>query len=150
MLRVLTLNHWNLSGGWRDRREEIAFWLRRLEADVVCLQEVVDDGAGRNSARWLAEATGYPGVAYGGVAVEGGGGTTFGNAVLSRWPIDHEATFGLPSGDPRPEPIDRLVLHARTGGHDVFCTHLTSLYEYGGLRERQVLRLDHIVRSVAD
>ena len=91
--------------------------------------------AERNSARWLAEAAGYAGVAYGGAAVEGGGGTTFGNAVLSRWPIDHEATFGLPSGDPRPEPIDRLVLHARTGGHDVFCTHLTSLYECGDLRE---------------
>jgi endonuclease/exonuclease/phosphatase family metal-dependent hydrolase len=150
MVRVLTLNLWNLSGGWRDRREEIAFWLRRLEADVVCLQEVVDDGGGRNSARWLAEQTGYPGVAYGGSPVEGGSGATFGNAVLSRWPIDTEATFGLPSGDPRPEPIDRVVVHTRTGGVDVFCTHLTSLYDFGELRERQVLRLDHIVRSVAD
>ena len=150
MLRVLTLNLWNLAGDWRARRGELAVWLRRLDADVVCLQEVVDDGAGRNTARWLAEQSGYAGVAYGGTAIEGGNGATFGNAVLSRWPIEHESTYGLPSGDPRPEPIDRLVLHARTDGHDVFCTHLTSLYECGNLRERQVLRLDHIVRSVAD
>ncbi|HUP84268.1 MAG TPA: endonuclease/exonuclease/phosphatase family protein [Acidimicrobiales bacterium] len=149
MLRVLTLNLWNLSGDWRARREEIVLWLRRLEPDVVCLQEVIDDGD-RNTARWLAERTGYSGCAFGGAAIEGGNGARFGNAVLSRSAIDHEATHLLPSGDPRPEPIDRLVLHARTSGLDVFCTHLTSLYPYGNLREQQVLRLDEVVREHAD
>ena len=51
MLRVLTLNVWNLSGPWRDRRAEIVTWLDRLGPDVVCLQEVVEGYDGRNQAR---------------------------------------------------------------------------------------------------
>jgi endonuclease/exonuclease/phosphatase family metal-dependent hydrolase len=149
MLRVLTLNLWNLAGDWRTRREEILVWLRQLEADVVCLQEVIDDGD-RNTARWLGERSGYGGVAFGGSPIDGGHGAHFGNAVLSRAPIDHSATYALPSGDPRPEPIERVVLHARTAGLDVFCTHLTSLYWCGNLREQQVLRLDEVIRDHAD
>ena len=123
--------------------------MRQLDADVACLQEVIDDGD-RNTARWLADRTGYVGCAFGGAPIERGSGAQFGNAVLSRWPIEHTATYGLPSGDPRPEPIDRVVVHARTGGHDVFSTHLTSLYWCGNLRERQVLRLDEVVHEHAD
>ncbi|HEX7167832.1 MAG TPA: endonuclease/exonuclease/phosphatase family protein, partial [Acidimicrobiales bacterium] len=93
-MRVLTLNIWNLSGGWRERRAEIVEWLRRLDADLVFLQEVIDDGT-RNSARWLAEATGYPGVAFGGVEVDGQPGMVFGPAILSRWAIDEEAVYDL-------------------------------------------------------
>lgn len=147
MLRVLTLNCWNLAGPWRERREEIVHWLRQLDADLVCLQEIIDDDTGRNSARWLAERSGYGHVAYAGSEVAQG--VRFGNAVLSKQQIDHEAGHLLPN-DPRPEPVDRLVLHARTGGVDVFCTHLTSLYPYGNLRERQVVRLDEVVQEHAD
>ena len=150
MLRVLTLNLWNLAGDWRARREEVVVWLRQLEPDVVCLQEVIDDGRGRNTAEWLAERTGFAGVAFGGAPIEDGDGARFGNAVLSRSAIDHSATHGLPSGDPRPEPIERVVLHARTAGLDVFSTHLTSLYWCGNLREQQVVRLDEVVRAEAD
>jgi endonuclease/exonuclease/phosphatase family metal-dependent hydrolase len=148
MVRVLTLNCWNLSGPWRERRDEIVLWLRQLDADLVCLQEIMEDDEGRNAARWFAERSGYGHVAYG--ASEVGPGLRFGNAVLSKRPIDHEATHVLPSGDPRPEPVDRVLLHARTGGLDVFCTHLTSLYPYGLLREQQVLRIDELVREHAD
>jgi endonuclease/exonuclease/phosphatase family metal-dependent hydrolase len=146
---VLTLNLWNLAGDWRARREEIATWLSHLEADIVCLQEVVDDGNGRNTAHWLAERTGYDGCAFGGARVDGGRGAAFGNAVLSRQPIDHEATHVLPN-DPRPEGVDRVLVHARTAGVDVFCTHLTSLYPFGNLRERQVLRIDELIADHAD
>ena len=150
MLRVLTLNCWNLSGPWRERREEIVLWLRQLDADVVCLQEVVDDDTGRNSARWLAERSGYGHVAFGGSPV-GAGDVRFGNAVLAKRRIEHDATLVLPNDDPRPEPVDRLLLHARTDdGIDVFCTHLTSLYECSALRERQVLRIDELIREHAD
>lgn len=149
MLRVLTLNCWNLAGPWRERREEIVLWLRELDADLVCLQEIIDDDEGRNSARWLADRSGYGHVAYGGSEVAAG--VRFGNAVLSKRPSDHSATHVLPSGAPeRPEPVDRVLLHARTGGVDVFCTHLTSLYPYGNLREEQVLRIDELVREHAD
>lgn len=152
MLRILTLNVWNLSGPWRERRDAIVAWLRRLDADIVCLQEIVDDGT-RNSARWLAEGAGYPSVAYAGVDV--GEGRTFGNAILSRVAIDHEAAYDLPDAPPGAGggaggDVARLLLHARTGGIDVFCTHLTSLHASGWLRELQCVEVDRLVREHAD
>ena len=150
MLRVLTLNCWNLSGPWRERRAEIVTWLLQLDADVVCLQEVIDDGE-RNSARWLADAAGYPGAAFAGVSLadQGFGSTLFGNAVLSRWAIDQEAAHPLPN-EPGPTDIERLLLHVRTGGIDVFCTHLTSLPTSGRLRELQCLAVDSLCAASAD
>lgn len=150
-LRVLTLNLWNLAGDWRRRRSAVVSWVRRLAPDVLCLQEVIDDGAGRNTARWLAAELGdYPGVAFAGVPVPGGDGTTqFGPAILSRWAIDTRASFPLPNS-PGPTDIERVLLHARTGGLDVFSTHLTSLAESGALRERQCVEIDRVVRSCAD
>jgi endonuclease/exonuclease/phosphatase family metal-dependent hydrolase len=155
VLRVLTLNLWNASGPWKQRREDVVAWLRHLDADVVCLQEVLADGpdaadragAGRNTARWVAERTGYGHVALG--LVEGRPGLLFGNAVLSKRPIDHEAVFDLPTAE-QPGDVQRVLLHARTGGLDVFTTHLTSLYECGEQRERQVLRIDEVIRAEAD
>lgn len=146
MLRVLTLNIWNLSGPWRERREEIVRCLRDLDADVVCLQEIIDDGA-RNSARWVAERAGYEHVAYAGVGPEGG--ATFGPAIVSRWPIEAEQHWALPN-EPGPTDIERVLLHARTRGLDVFTTHLTSLYPSGRLRELQCLAIDELVAAHAD
>jgi endonuclease/exonuclease/phosphatase family metal-dependent hydrolase len=146
VLRVLTLNIWNLSGPWRERREEIVRWLRDLDADLVCLQEIVDDGS-RCTARWVADAAGYPGVVWGGV--EARAGFTFGPAVLSKWPIDAHATYALPN-DPGPTDIERVLLHARTRGLDLFTTHLTSLYPSGRLRELQCVAIDDLVRAHAD
>jgi endonuclease/exonuclease/phosphatase family metal-dependent hydrolase len=149
VLRVLTLNLWNLSGGWRERRDEILLWLRQLEPDVVCLQEVVADVSGeRNTARWLAARSGYDGVAFGGF--EARADLVFGNAVLARSPLVHEGVHLLPA-EPRPGDVQRLLVHARTAeGIDVFCTHLTSLYPSGRLRERQVVRIDELVSEWAD
>jgi endonuclease/exonuclease/phosphatase family metal-dependent hydrolase len=146
MLRVLTLNIWNLSGPWRERREEILRWLDRLEPDFVCLQEIVDDGR-RNSARWLAERAGFPGCTFAGVEVVPG--FLFGPAILSRSPLGHEAAYRLPN-EPGRADIERVLVHARVDGVDVFSTHLTSLYESGVLREAQVLRIDELIHEHAD
>lgn len=137
-----------MSGPWRQRREEIVAWLDLLEPDVVCLQEVLEAPDGRNQARWLAEHTRarYE-VAYAAGATTGGHG--FGNAVLSRWPITEQASAPLPSS-PASEDVARCVLHARTGGLDVFCTHLAWRLDDGIVRERQVVALAGFAREVAD
>lgn len=147
VLRVLTLNIWNIMGGWSDRRAEIVAWLDRLAPDIVCLQEVVDSDDGQNQARWLAAETAIPyNVAWGGTTFMAG--IRAGNAVMSRWAIDEEAVIDLPF-EPHPEEIQRVVVHARTHGLDVFCTHLNWRYEHGAMRERQVLALLHEVESRA-
>ena len=138
MLRVLTLNIWNLAGDWRARRQAIVAVVHRHEPDVVCLQEVVENERG-NQALWLAEALGGWAWAYAGEPVAGGP-DLFGNAVLSRSPVDETASIRLPHQRDDSE-VQRVVLHARTGGVDVFSTHLSWQLHDAALRERQVVAL---------
>ena len=144
----MTLNIWNLSGPWRQRREEIVAWLGLVHPDVVCLQEVLESPDGRNQARWLGEraGSGYE-VAFAAGATVGGHG--FGNAVLSRWPIDATSSSPLPRSAAS-DDTDRVVLHARTNGLDVFCTHLAWRLDDGAVRERQVRALTGFVAATAD
>jgi endonuclease/exonuclease/phosphatase family metal-dependent hydrolase len=147
VLRVMTLNIWNLSGPWRERRREIVAWIDHLDPDLVCLQEVVEHPDGRNQAAWLVENTGAGYAwAYGpGLVGEGG---SLGNAVLSRWPIEGTAVVRLPAGDGPDE--GRVLLHARTRRLDVFCTHLNWLFHHGYIRELQVKAIVDAIEARAD
>ncbi len=147
MLRVLTLNIWNLSGDWRARRQAVAAVVRSCEPDIVCLQEVVENERG-NQADWLAGALGGWAVAYTGAPLDAGP-TRFGNAVLSRRPIDVTARVDLPYNEDERE-VQRVVLHARTGGVDVFCTHLSWQLHDAALREREALALVRFVSERSD
>ena len=137
MLRVLTLNIWNLGGDWRARRQAILSVIRSCEADVVCLQEVVEAG-GKNQARWLARELGDWSCTYGGEPGYGLDDFVFGNAVLARWPATDTAVGRLPH-EPHEREVQRLAVHARVDGVDVFSTHLAWQLHDAALRERQVL-----------
>ena len=147
MLRVLTLNIWNVSGHWRSRREAIVAVLRRWAPDVVCLQEVVANERG-NQAEWLASELGAWSVAYAGEPVAAGA-ARFGNAVLSRWPIAANTSAPLPY-EPDEREVQRVVVHARTGGVDVFSTHLAWQLHDAALRERQAQALMRFVAERTD
>lgn len=73
----------------------------------------------------------------------------FGNAILSRRPIAASGSCPLPYVE-RADDIQRHVVHARTGGVDVFCTHLNWRYDDGVVREAQVQRLAEYVAERAD
>jgi endonuclease/exonuclease/phosphatase family metal-dependent hydrolase len=147
-VRVLTLNIWNLSGDWRARRGAIVAVIGRWEPDVVCLQEVVENDRG-NQARWLAEALGGWPVAYAGARYGPVAGVRFGNAILSRLPIEAMGHIDLPE-QPDEREVPRLVLHARTGGVDVYCTHLAWQLHDAALREQQVRALVRFVHETSD
>jgi endonuclease/exonuclease/phosphatase family metal-dependent hydrolase len=147
VLRVLTLNIWNLAGDWRARRQAIVAVVRRHAPDVVCLQEAVENDRG-NQAAWLAEAFGGWSVAYAGEPLAGGP-DLFGNAVLSRRPIDDTASARLPHV-PDDAEVQRVVVHARTGGVDVFSTHLAWQLHDAALREQQVQALVPFVDERSD
>jgi endonuclease/exonuclease/phosphatase family metal-dependent hydrolase len=142
VLRVVTLNVWNLDGPWRQRRVELVAWLQALEPDIVCLQEIIETADGRNQAQWIADAAGGFHVAYGGREIREG--VLFGNAVLSRWPIDSTSAHDLPY-EPAEGEVQRVVVHARTRGVDVFSTHFNWRFHDGALRERQALVLADVV-----
>ena len=144
----MTLNIWNLSGPWRERRVEIAEWIRRLAPDIVCLQEIVENTDGQNQARWFADDVGGYTVAYAGRDI--GNGLLVGNAVLTRWSVDQQHDRDLTSTPEVEGEVPRLVVHARTNGLDVFATHLNFPLTDGVVRETQVQELVAFVDDVSD
>ena len=127
-------------------------WLDLLDADVVCLQEVIENEDGTNQAAYLAgrARTSYE-VAYAGSPsnADPAQSRRFGNAVLSRWPIESTAEEAL-SLSALPGDIQRLALHVRTHGLDVFCTHLAWRPDDGAVREAQVRQLVEFIRRRHD
>jgi endonuclease/exonuclease/phosphatase family metal-dependent hydrolase len=161
-LRIVQLNAGSLlEPEWDRRRHEILAWFDRLDPDVVCLQEVWEDGTTPNTAGWLVEHAGrawhwcfggfpFPAELWADRSMR------FGSAVLSRWPIDHHELVALPVDDSPRAAADayyRLefeLLHARTAGIDVFSTHLAPPPAQAYHRIREVLLIDDVVRDRAD
>jgi len=135
-LRVLTWNLWWQFGPWEARRPAIAATLARLDADVICLQEVWDDGT-TNFAAELADGLGYHHL-YGSRLDRDG--VQFGNAVLSRWPITDSEVLPLPAE----EALDELRTCVRAdidgprGALQVFSTHLNWRFDQSATRQDQV------------
>jgi endonuclease/exonuclease/phosphatase family metal-dependent hydrolase len=142
-LRAVTLNIWNRQGPWAERLPLLREGLAAVAPDVVGLQEVLGLG-GASQAHELVEGLGWQ-VHYG-PAWQMGGGLTFGNAILSRWPL--VATDVLPLPAP-PELDSRTVAYALVdmpcGPVPVFCTHLTYQLHRSDARCAQVRALtDHV------
>ena len=160
-LRVVQLNAGSLiEPKWDQRRHEVVAWLDRLDADIVCLQEVWEDASNDNTAGWLVEHAASPWHwCFGGFPFPadlwGDETMRFGSAVLSRWPIDHHELVRLPVDDRAhpPHPVYGLqmeLLHARTAGIDVFSTHLAPPPAQAYHRVRQVLFVDDAIRARHD
>ena len=160
VLRVVQLNIGSLlEPGWEARRHEIVAWLRELDGDVVCLQEVWQDANAPNTAGWLVDSMAEVGWhwRFGGDRFGDGlwpGATLeFGSAVLSRWPIDDAAYHRLPiddeaaGGDPFVTDVPWELFHVRTAGLDVFSCHLAAAPRDGLHRRRQVVAIDEAVAA---
>jgi endonuclease/exonuclease/phosphatase family metal-dependent hydrolase len=148
---VATWNLWGRYGPWEARQRAIGLWLRAINADVVALQEVWDDGA-VNQARALADAYGYLDVAYAPNLERDGAHS--GNAIVSRWPIlRHEARL-LPrvaDGMSDDENEERIVLFAEIDGPrgavQVFCAHLSWRSDHSAIRQLQIAEICDFVRE---
>jgi endonuclease/exonuclease/phosphatase family metal-dependent hydrolase len=143
IIRVMTVNTL-FKPPAEQRWKELAAWVTAEGPDVICLQECRREN-GRDVSSWLASSlTGTWSMAFAGV--EGPGGYLSGNAVLSRWPIEHEGQSRLECQDAWP----KMVLHVRTAGLDVYCAHLTAALDGADVREAQVLAIDDFIRATAD
>jgi endonuclease/exonuclease/phosphatase family metal-dependent hydrolase len=96
-VRVASWNVWANLGDWRDRYPRIADILRRVNADVICLQEVWRDDT-FDAAGSLAAQLGYNHVA----AVDWFDPMRIysGAALLSRWPISNPDSLVPPAEHP--------------------------------------------------
>jgi endonuclease/exonuclease/phosphatase family metal-dependent hydrolase len=154
-LKVVT---WNIERG--QAYEEILTVLRRLDADVLLLQEVDRDCRRtkyRNVARDLAVALDMNWVAAGefqeiGQARNGIPAIT-GQAILSRFPIEDVAALPFTAQDRwrwsinpvQPRRGGRMALKARTGGVMLYNTHIES----GGNERLQHAQMAEIVADQA-
>src|SRR2546428_3903919 len=91
-VRLVTWNLWWRLGSWKDRAAAIAKTLEELHPDLVCLQEVWQEGA-HNQAAELAERLG---MSHGVALDRTGGGVEQGVALLCCWPLTEGANRTLP------------------------------------------------------
>lgn len=141
MLRVATLNIWHDAGDWTTRQRLIADVLRASDADVIALQEVLEDkGKGLpNQAETLGGLIDGYTVHF--TAVDPpGSAKRFGNAILTRLPV-------IASDSRKLEPLSdyRTALRVRVSvaGRpvDVVVTHLAFQPEAGAVRAQQLADL---------
>lgn len=140
-LKLVTFNIWHNQGDWAARRPLLVAALKAQDADVVALQEVLEDanvGLG-NQARMLARELGGYSVAFVSTDPEGAP-RRYGNAILTRLPVLAEDSVKL-------EPLDdfRTALRVRVSVDgrpvDVVVTHLAWQQDAGSVRARQIQHL---------
>jgi endonuclease/exonuclease/phosphatase family metal-dependent hydrolase len=145
-VRVLSWNIWWRFGPWEARQPAILSTLRRIEADIVCLQEVWATRADGTQAQWLADELGMHQVYATGLSLDDFE-ESLGNAVLSRWPIVGSEVRRLPA----PDGLDelRIVLRADIDGPrgalEVFTTHLNWRLDQSHVRQDQVRAMAEFV-----
>jgi endonuclease/exonuclease/phosphatase family metal-dependent hydrolase len=131
LFKVLSYNiHRAIGVDRRFQPRRIVDILSHHDADLVLLQEV-DEGVPRSReldlAKEIAEASGYPHRAVGhNVSLRKG---RYGNAVLSRWPIELQRNIDLTIGDRKRRGCLHVRLratkpHAADHRLDVFNLHL--------------------------
>lgn len=135
-MRVLTWNLWWQFGEWRQRQSAIAAELSEVDPDIALLQEVwATDEA--DQAAELAGATGLEMVRTMGLEERPQG---FGNAVLSRWPLEvvEQLPLPTPSGQRPHRTALACRIEAPTGPVLAVVTHLSWRYDESELRQHQL------------
>lgn len=136
-MRVVSLNIWHDQDNWPARQTLIIEGLRDVDADVVCLQEVLQHATLPNQAQTIADSLGYH---YYFTSVDSAGRERrYGNAILTRAAIEDSSWHAL-------NPLDdyRNAGHIRTTvknrSVDVYCTHLhhTATPEGEAIRREQL------------
>jgi endonuclease/exonuclease/phosphatase family metal-dependent hydrolase len=135
-MRVLTLNVWNREGPWPQRQRLLQDWLRRLQPDLIGLQE----------ARDLEHVREICGEQY---QMAWQGSDLSGIAVASRWPIRDEQVLALPGEGAQSGGIALRTLIDGPRGVLSFCCATTYFYlpHHGYWRERQMPELARFVRG---
>ena len=135
-MRVMTWNLWWHFGPWRERRPLVVETVRSVDPDVLCLQEVWSDESD-DDADLLAHELGMNVVRSEPVFWKG---QSFGNAVLSRWPLERIADERLPdvTGEPGHRRVVAAAVATPFGRWPVASTHLDFAADASATRRRQI------------
>lgn len=140
-IRVATFNIWHDAGNWAARLPLLVQALREADADVLALQEVLEDAKKGlpNQADTIARELGGYSVHFF-AADPPGSPRRYGNAILTRLPVVEEASRKL-------EPLNdyRTALRARVSAQgrpvDMVVTHLAWQPKAGPVRAQQIADL---------
>jgi endonuclease/exonuclease/phosphatase family metal-dependent hydrolase len=149
-VRIATWNLWGRYGPWEARLPVIIENLGAINADILALQEVWDDGT-RNQAREIAAALGCTEPVF--AANLERDGARSGNAVVSRWPITRHEVRKLPRRGAHhaidDEGEERLCVFAEIAGPrgpiQMFCAHLSWSDDHSAIRQEQVTEICRFV-----
>ncbi|MEW6272924.1 MAG: endonuclease/exonuclease/phosphatase family protein [Thermodesulfobacteriota bacterium] len=158
LLRVLTLNCWNVSEPYAERMELIRDGIRALDPDLVGLQEIVVRREGLDMGAEILGGLGYQ-TAFGAAfrwsdaasnLPHDADGDGFGNLVAARWPIERSAVHPLPGVESGERRSVLAALVATPHGRLAFLTtHFNWKFHHGHVRERQAIELAAITRRWA-
>ena len=143
-ISVVTLNIWHDRDNWPARMEYIVRELRRLDPDVIGLQEVIQRDTLPNQAATIARTLGYD-FHFTSVDPEDRP-QRYGNAILTKHTIvGRNWKPLLPLNDYRTVAHARIAIGARAV--DVYDTHLHHTAEGGAIRREQIEDLLGFIRS---
>lgn len=137
-LKLVTFNIWHNQGDWAARQPLLIEAIRSADADIIALQEVLEDAnvGLPNQALTIADALGGYEMHFVSTDAEGAP-RRYGNAILSRLPV-------LAHDSKKLEPLDdyRTALRIRVdvGGKaiDIVDTHLAWQEDAQAVRARQI------------
>jgi endonuclease/exonuclease/phosphatase family metal-dependent hydrolase len=138
-MRVMTWNLWWRFGPFEQRQQAIVDVIRSVDPDILCLQEVWSD-ANDDQSEQLAEVLGMHSTRTDPVFYDG---QSFGNAILTRWPVDRIASQALPSasGEPGHRCIVAGVVDTPSGRWPIASTHFDHRFDASATRQQQATRL---------
>lgn len=147
----MTWNVWWRFGPWEARQPAILETLRRVDADVICLQEVWQTRDGEDQPGGFAAELGYHCAHAAGLGLDLAP-ESLGNAVLSRWPIAHSESRSLPAPNDLNElrTVVRADIDGPRGPIEVFSTHLNWRLDQSHVRTMQVGALCEFVQETKD
>ncbi|MEM9203941.1 MAG: endonuclease/exonuclease/phosphatase family protein [Actinomycetota bacterium] len=133
-IRLATWNLWWRHGDLDARTPALLDTLRRLDPDVIGLQEVCSREP--NQPAWLRRELDREIVTS---PTGDDDQFSINNAIASRWPILESDWRYLDVGDkPKHRTVLWALLDTPHGRWDVFCTHLSHGFDHSAMRSRQL------------
>lgn len=135
----MTWNLWWRFGPFESRLPAIVETIRSADPDIVCLQEVWSD-ADHDVATELGSKLGMYSVRTDPVWWKG---ESFGNAILTRWPVERIASLALPDahGVDGHRRIVAAAVSTPWGRWPIASTHLDHRFDASSARQLQSRRL---------
>lgn len=145
----IKIANYNIAGGLRNHQldlDKVANAINALDADIITLEEVDQNtqrSGGKDQAKELAERTKMY-FSYG-IATEMQGGK-YGNAILSKFPIEKNNVFKLPSGnyEPRALMLSKIIVPGFDSPVYIYNTHF-DWHEEDDVRMSQARFINSIV-----